>query len=331
MLVSDLQLLTLGRVNFDLYAQQHGVPFSDVQGWDAMVGGSPTNVALAAARLQVRAGVLTAIGQDLVGSWVLRSLERQGVNTQFVARKPGVHTSLALRAQLPPDHPLAFYRHDPADIHLTDEDLIAAPVDTVPTLLVSADALARGTTRNAASRAVRRARAGDRTTIYLDLDFRETNWADGLGYASTVGPIVDDVHVVIGTEEEFAVLLGRDEPGGTDHITDAVDRRLSPSREHVLLIKRGAQGARILDGESQIDVPAFPVTEASSVGAGDSFAAGLIAARLNSSDWAESGRFAAACAAITVSRFGCSTGFPYLSETASFLRAHAPLAIQDTP
>jgi 5-dehydro-2-deoxygluconokinase len=316
--VSDLQLLSIGRVNLDLYAQQLGVEFADADGFDAMVGGSPTNVALAAARLHVRAGVLTAVGDDFVGDWVLGALARAGVDTEFVARKYGPHTSLALRAQLAPDHPLAFYRHDPADIYLTLDDVASTPVERVPVLLVSADALARGPMIETCRSVLARARSAP-TTTYLDLDLREVDWPDRTDYTASVGAVLEDADVVLGTEAEFAALLGLAAGADAAAIADAVHARFTPAADRVAIVKHGDRGATVFAADEPHQAPPFAVTEASTVGAGDSFAAGLIAARLNGSDWAEASRFASACAAITVSRFGCSSGFPDLNEVTTFL------------
>ena len=116
-------LITVGRVTMDLHAQNIGAPFEEVVGFDTMVGGSPTNVAIGSARLGLRTIAFTGVGDDLVGDFVLRYLRDEGVATAHVARKSGKHTSLALVAIQPPDRfPLTFYREDPSDIHLTVED-----------------------------------------------------------------------------------------------------------------------------------------------------------------------------------------------------------------
>lgn len=311
--MSDLQVITLGRVNLDLYAQQHDVPFVEVAGWDAMVGGSPVNVAIGLARLGVRAGVLTAVGQDLVGDWVLRALAQHAVDTRFVARKAGSHTSLALRAQRAPDHPLAFYRHDPADIHLTPEDVSDAPLSAAAAVLVSADALARGRMQDTCETVLARAAAG-RATVYLDLDLREVSWPDRSNYAPRVSPVAARADVVLGTEEEFATLLGLADVSAID---DAVRAEFPAA---VAVVKRGGRGATVFCGDLEaLEVAPFVVAEASTVGAGDAFAAGLIAARLDGEDWRGAGRRGSACAALTVSRFGCSVGFPDRREVAAFL------------
>lgn len=315
----ELDLLTIGRVNFDLYAQRTGVEFTEVGGWDAMVGGSPANAALAAARLGVRAGVLTAVGDDLVGDWVLEALRRGGVDTELVARKRGPHTSLALRAQLPPDHPLAFYRHDPADVHVSVEDAEAALVESLPVLLVSADALARGSMAVACRSLLRRRRRTAASTTYLDLDLREINWPDRRTYANTVAATLDEVDVILGTEEEFAALLGIDAMADPAEVAGAVGALLAERPGLVALLKRGGRGASLFQAATPLELAPFAVEEVSTVGAGDSFAGGLIAARLRGLGWEQAATFASACAAITVSRPGCSDGFPRLEEVEGFL------------
>jgi 5-dehydro-2-deoxygluconokinase len=326
--VPDLDLITVGRANLDLYAQQPGVEFGDVRGWDAMVGGSPTNVALAGARLGLRTAVLTAVGGDLVGDWVVESLTREGVDTRFVARKHGPHTSLALRAQLPPDHPLAFYRHDPADVHVTARDAAELPLAQTQAVLFSADALARGTTAEVCRSLIAATAAGPPMT-YLDLDFREVSWDDRGTYAAVVAPVIDKVDVVLGNEAEFATLL-RLAADPAQEIAAAVGETLPSHPGQVIVVKQGERGAvAIVNGEALV-VDSHPVTEASSIGAGDSFAAGLIRAHLLGADWQAACEFASACAAITVSRLGCSSGFPRTEEVDRFLNTSTLVPEQAT-
>lgn len=320
--MSDLDLITVGRVNLDLYSQQAGAEFVDCGGWDAMVGGSPTNVAVAGSRLGLRTAAFTAVGEDLVGDWVLAFLAREGVDVRFVARKRGPHTSLALRAQLPPDHPLAFYRHDPADIHLTVSEAAALPLDSSAAVLFSADALARGSTSDACRWLLAAAQEATQTT-YLDLDLREVNWRDLDAYATSVSGVVADVDVVLGNEAEFVRLLGLGAGQIGPAIVDNVRERLPAVIRQVIVVKQGDRGATVIVNGEAAAVESYPVTEASSVGAGDSFAAGLIRARLLGADWQEACEFASACAAITVSRLGCSTGFPRAEDVERFLAQHS--------
>jgi 5-dehydro-2-deoxygluconokinase len=316
--VPETDFLAVGRVNFDLYAQQIGVPFAEVSGWESMVGGSPSNAALAAARLGVAAGLVSAVGEDLVGDWVLGELERAGVDTTFVLRKTGHHTSLALRAQLAPDHPLAFFRHDPADIHVTIGDVDDVPVERAGAVLLSADAFARGSMVLAGLSILRRARAAGRT-VYLDLDLRSVNWAGEAAYADTIGLLVDDVDFVLGTEEEFAALGGHRSGVDASSVAGEICASMVERGELTVAMKQGAAGVTVFAPDLNLHVPAFRTEEVSSVGAGDSFAGGLVAARLGGADLEEAVRFASACAAITVGRPGCSAGFPVREEVQALL------------
>ena len=322
----DFDIITVGRVNFDLYAQETGVEFSDVRGWDAMIGGCPTNVALAGARLGLRTAPFTAVGEDLVGDWVLASLRREGVDTQLVSRKREGHTSLALRAQIAPEHPLAFFRHDPADIYLTLEDADAVPIEQARAILISADALARGSTADATRALIAAART--KVTTYLDLDLRTVNWRDLENYAATVSEVIDDVDVIVGTEEEFCALL-RMEPADASDTVSAILERLTNQPGRVVIVKQGERGATVFVEGRTHHVESYVVTEASTVGAGDTFAAGLIYSRLAGHDWTDACQFACACAAITVSRFGCSAGFPRRDEVDTFLSSYVANTVEE--
>jgi 5-dehydro-2-deoxygluconokinase len=288
-----------------------------------MVGGSPTNAALAAARLGVRAGLVSAVGDDLVGEWVLSALGRAGVQTRYVSRKRGPHTSLALRAEVPPEHPLVFYRQDPADIHLTVLDTASAPVEDARAVLVSADALSRGPMAIASISILCRARAGRKAAVYLDLDLREVSWPDLRAYAGTVEVVLDHLDVILGTESEFAALLGGEAGIEAGDLESRLRELVSSRPGLVAILKRGEQGATVISASQTIHVPARSVNEVSSVGAGDSFAAGLIAARIDGAGWEQAALFASACAAITVSRQGCSDGFPRREEVEELLGERA--------
>ena len=158
-------LVSIGRANMDLYAQDIGADFEDVTGFDAMVGGSPTNIAIGAARLGLESVALTAVGDDRVGDFVVRYLENEGVVTEFIKRKKGKLTSLALLGVQPPsDFPLSFYREDPADIHLTVADVDVVRFRQVSALQVSGNALSRGTCADAARHTLELAKA-DGVTI----------------------------------------------------------------------------------------------------------------------------------------------------------------------
>jgi 5-dehydro-2-deoxygluconokinase len=293
-----------------------------------MVGGSPSNIAIGTSRLGLRSIAFTAVGDDRVGDYVLRYFSDEGVITDHVVRKPGKLTSLALLGVQPPDHfPLSFYREDPADIHLTVADAAELPFASVRALMLSGNAFSRGTCADAARYCAEQGKSHG-LTAYMDLDLRPTDWSDPRAYGLTLRSVFPHVDVVIGTEEEFFAALA-DHPDSvvagsplldTDH--GELDRRLTEllSNEvvEVIVLKRGSRGVTVMTAGEAIDVPGFPVAVVNTVGAGDSFASGLIRSRLAGWGWRESARFANACGAIVVTRHGCSAAFPTEDEVMSF-------------
>jgi len=328
-------LITVGRVTMDLHAQNIGAPFEEVVGFDTMVGGSPTNIAIGAARLGLKPIAFTAVGDDLVGDYVLRYLRDAGVETRFVPRKPGTRTSLAMVAVLPPDRfPLSFYRENPADIHLTLDDAGRLPIDAVPALLLSGNAFSRGSCAGAARYCAERAQHGAVVT-FMDLDLRPTEWSETRAYGRTLRSVMPLVDVLIGTEEEcFAALAPEpDAVVGGEHVDPAdhaaldalLDQLVAAGTVETIILKRGPRGATVISTHGRADVPGFEVEAVNTVGAGDAFAAGLIRSRRKGWDWGPAVRFANACGAIQVTRHGCSAAFPTETEVIAFVDTHGGL------
>ncbi len=328
-------LITVGRVTMDLHAQNIGAPFEEITGFDTMVGGSPTNIAIGSARLGLRPIAFTGVGDDLVGDYVLRYLRDAGVETAHVMRKVGKRTSLAMVAVQPPDRfPLSFYREDPADIYLTVEDVAYLPFDDVPAVLLSGNAFSRGTCVDAARECAELANRDDITT-YMDLDLRPTEWSDPLAYGRTLRSILPLVDVVMGTEEEFYAALASDpvaliareaiDQPGQDVLEELLDGLAGDGAVETIVLKRGSRGATVITARGREDVPGFEVATVNTVGAGDAFAAGFMRSRLLGWDRYRATRFANACGAIQVTRHGCSSAFPTEAEVLDFIESHGGL------
>ena len=331
----DRDLVTVGRVTMDLLAQDIGVPFEEVSGFATSVGGSPTNIAIASARLGLRPVAFTGVGDDLVGDYVLRYLRDEGVDTAHVVRVPGKRTSLAMVAIQPPDRfPLSFYREDPADIYLTADDATGLPLEQVPATLLSGNAFSRGSCVAAARACAERGRVVAGTT-YMDLDLRPTEWAAPRDYGRTLREVLPLVDVLIGTEEECHAALAPEPDaviagaplGEADHaaLDAGLDELVRDGTVTTVVIKRGPRGATVIEAGSQLDVQGFEVAAVNTVGAGDAFAAGLIRSRLRGLDWHDAIRFANACGAIQVTRHGCSSVFPTAAEVEAFITTQGGL------
>lgn len=337
--LSTYDLLAIGRCSIDLYSDDVGAPFVEITHFGAYVGGSPTNVSVGVARLGLRTALLTAVGDDLVGDFVLRFLEREGVETRFIPRKAGRRTSAVLLGIEPPDRfPLVFYRDNAADLALDIDDVLAAPLTRTRALLLTGTALSQEPSRSASLHAAELARQAG-ATVFLDLDFRAHLWHDPRAFGVTVRQCLSLIDVALGTEEEIRAAAGAESiaihhaqetsPDVTGD-TDASIARLmavgpstgsgSGRAPNALVVKRGALGARVhtRDG-SVIEAQPYPVDVLNVLGAGDAFAAGLIYGRLNGWDWHRSARMGNAAGAIVVTRAACANSMPTPDEVEAFM------------
>ena len=325
-------LLTIGRSSIDLYSNQVGAPFAEIESFGAFVGGCPTNVSVGVRRLGLKTALLTAVGDDPVADFVLRFLDREGVDTRFIPRKPGLRTSAVLLGIQPPDRfPLVFYRERAPDIEITIDEAAAAPLGDTRALLFTGTGLARDPARTATLFAVETARAAG-AAIVLDLDFRPDQWHDPRAFGVAVRGALPLCDAVVGTEEELkAVFLERaadvtvagSQVSGADVAGD-VERAaaaLLARGPRVLVVKRGARGAVVHEGGRVTEVSPFPVEVVNVLGAGDAFASGLLYGFLHGWDWARSARMGNACGAIVVTRQGCANFMPYEAEALEFIAA----------
>jgi 5-dehydro-2-deoxygluconokinase len=169
-------ILAMGRSCIDLYAHEIGVPITGVRSFDAYVGGCPTNISVGTRRLGLRSALLTAVGEDQIADFVLTFLEREGVETRFIARKPGHRTSAVVLTIMPPDRfPLTYYRDNCADRELTIDDVRRAPVADSAMLLVTGTGLSHEPGRSATFFAARTGRDAG-TRVLVDLDYRPDQW-----------------------------------------------------------------------------------------------------------------------------------------------------------
>src|SRR5262245_20494931 len=146
----SFDVITMGRSSIDLYAHQVGVPMTEVTSFDAYVGGCPTNIAVGTRRLGLRSVLLTAVGQDEVGDFILAFLDRERIATRFIPRKAGRRTSAVLMSIQPPDKfPLTFYRDNCADRELTVHDVDRAPIADASMLVVTGTGLSHEPSRSA--------------------------------------------------------------------------------------------------------------------------------------------------------------------------------------
>src|SRR5262245_19925443 len=324
-------ILSMGRSCIDLYANDIGVPFPEIKTFAAYVGGCPTNISVGTRRLGLRAALLTAVGVDPVGDFVLNFLNKEGVITQFIPRKPGRRTSAVILGIEPPDKfPLVYYRDNCADIELTVDDVLAAPVADSRILLTSGTGLSREPSRGSTFFAAEQARLSG-TKVVLDLDFRPDQWYDPRAYGLTLRSFLPLVDIVLATADELkAAALQEQIQVSVEHsqvsgarvagdVRKAIDVALAAGPEAIAL-KRGGEGTSIyLRTGEVIEAATFPVQIYNVLGAGDAFASGFLFGYLKGWDWHRAARMGNACGGIVVTRHGCANFMPYEKEALQFV------------
>jgi len=328
--MKTLDLITIGRSSVDLYGAQIGGRLEDMGSFEKYIGGSPTNIACGTARLGLRSAVITGVGDEHMGRFVLEQLAREGVDTRGVKIDPERLTALVLLGIRDEERfPLIFYRENCADMGLSEDDIDPALIGEARALVATGTHLSHPRTEAAVLRALAIAREHGLRTA-LDIDYRPNLWGVA-GHGEGESRYVESEAVtarlqsnlrrfdlIVGTEEEFHIA------GGSTDTLEAL-RAVREVSAATLVCKRGADGAvaftgdvpeRLDDGQSGAG---FPIEVFNVLGAGDGFMSGLLKGWLEDADWPTALEYANACGAFAVSRHGCTPAYPSREELEFFL------------
>jgi len=330
-------LLNMGRSSIDLYANEVGAAFVDIHSFAAYVGGSPTNICVGARRLGLKTALLTAVGTDPVGDFILNFLNREGIDTQYIPRKPQHRSSAVVLGIQPPDKfPLVYYRDNCADINLTIDDVLNTPIDSCRFFQFAGTNLSKEPSRSATLFAAELARQAG-AVVVLDIDFRPDQWHDVRAFGVQIRAALRLVDIVIGTRDEVnAALITRPEQVQLAHSqisdahvagdTDEAIRMMLSSGPETVVLKVGALGAQVhLKTGQVIEAPGFPVEVYNILGAGDAFGGGFLYGLAHNWGWYKSARLGNACGAIVVTRHGCANFMPTLAEVEAFVARYGGL------
>lgn len=308
-----LELLTMGRVSADLYPEQVGATLEEATSFRKSLGGSPTNVAVACARLGHRTGVITKVGDDGFGRFVRAALAGFGVETAHVGVHPTLRTPLAFCEIHPPDDfPLLFYREPTApDLTLTTDELDLDAIAAVPLFWTTGTGLSAEPSRSATLAALE-ARAG-KPTIH-DLDHRPSLWADPAEARELGRRALAHASVAVGNLAEAAVVVGEAEPEETA-------RRLLELGPSVAIVKLGGAGVLAVAGDEVVEVEPIAVEVVNGLGAGDAFGGALSHGLLTGLSLAETLALANAAGALVAARHGCADDMPSLDEVEALCAA----------
>jgi 5-dehydro-2-deoxygluconokinase len=302
-----VDVLTIGRIGVDLYPLQDGVGLEDVETFGKYLGGSATNVAVAAARHGLNSAVITAVGDDPFGRFARRELRRLGVDDRFVGVADRLPTPVTFCEIFPPDHfPLYFYRDPIApDLTLAAEDLDTGAIARARIYWATVTGLSQDPSRSA-HHVAWDARGRAPLTV-LDLDYRPMFWPSGEEASAEVGRALEKVTVAVGNREECHVAVGETNP------QRAADALLERGVE-LAVVKQGPRGVLGKTRSESVEVAPHPVTVVNGLGAGDGFGGALCYGLLQGWPLARTLQFANIAGAIVSSRRECSTAMPTTAE-----------------
>lgn len=337
----QLDLITIGRSSIDLYGEQVGGRLEDMSSFAKYIGGSPTNTAIGASRLGLKAGLVTRVGADHFGRFIREQLIREGVRTDGVVTDQSRLTALVFLGIRDPDtFPLIFYRENCADMALCAADIDKAFIQSARAVLINGTHLSQPGVFAASLKACELAKAAGGRVVF-DIDYRPVLWGlrpkeDGESrfvaseaVSARLQEVLPLCDLIVGTQEEIHIL------GGTTD-TMAALAAIRARTNALLVCKRGADGCVVFDGaipdriEDGIVAEGFQVEVFNVLGAGDAFMAGFLRGWLRDEPIETCCRYANACGALVVSRHGCAPAIPTWAELRAFLsRTDLPYRLRE--
>lgn len=313
---AGFDVLAFGRLGVDVYPLQDGVGLEDVETFGKYLGGSAANVAVAAARYGRSSSLISRVGDDPFGRYLVRELDRLGVDPRYVATDAQFPTPVTFCEIFPPDDfPLYFYRKPKApDLQVTAAELDLQAVRDARIFWFTLTGLSEEPSR-AAHHAALEARAGATHTIF-DLDYRPMFWEDPAEATAQVARAIEHVTVAVGNREECQVAVGETEP------LRAADALLERGVE-LAIVKQGPKGVLAKTRNEAIEVPPHFVDVVNGLGSGDAFGGALCHGLLEGWNLERILRFANVAGAIVATRRECSTAMPDASEVEAILEKGA--------
>ena len=331
----SLDVITIGRCSVDLYGQQIGSRLEDVASFAKSVGGCPANIAIGTARLGLRSGLVSRVGDEQMGRFVLEQMRREGVAVDGIRVDPARLTALAIvSVESDTSFPLLFYRENCADMALDESDIDEGFIASAKAVVVTGTHFSKPNSDAAQRKAMRIARRSG-GKVAFDIDYRPNLW--GLaGHAkgderyvrsdavsAHLRAILPECDLIVGTEEEIHIAAGLED---TREALVAI-RSLTKG---MIVVKRGPMGCVVFDGAipASIDLGivgrGFAIEVYNVLGAGDAFMSGFLRGWLEGESLETAATFANACGAFAVSRLLCSPESPTFAELSRFLESGSP-------
>jgi 5-dehydro-2-deoxygluconokinase len=305
-------VITMGRISVDVYPQQVGVSLREVTSFGKYMGGSSTNVAVAAARYGHQVATITRTGADPFGEYLHDALKGFGVDDRYVTAVPGLPTPVTFCEIFPPDDfPLYFYREPKApDLEIRPDELDLQAIGEAKVFWATVTGLSQEPSRTATLQALA---ARDEGFTVLDLDYRPMFWESRDEARRHVQEALRHVNVAVGNLDEWDTAVGTRDPK-TAALTPGLD---------LAVVKQGPKGVLARRGDEWAEAPPVPVEVVNGLGAGDAFGGALCHGLLAGWPLERTMRFANAVGALVASRLACADAMPSEDEVEELMGARA--------
>ncbi len=327
---TQLDVITIGRSSVDLYGQQIGSRLEDIDTFAKSVGGCPSNIAIGTARLGLKSGVITRVGDEQMGRFIKEQMIREGVSTKGIVTDPDRLTALVILSVRDEEtFPLIFYRDNCADMALEEHDIDPDFIRSAAAIVVTGTHFSKPNVERASRKAIGIARKAGLKVVF-DVDYRPNLWGlaghdageeryiASQNVSDKLKTILTDCDLVVGTEEELMIA------GGADGALAAI-REIRSLSSATIVCKRGPMGCVVFPDDipdsldEGIKGPGFPVDVYNVLGAGDAFMSGFLRGYLRNESLETCAQWANACGAFAVSRLLCSPESPTWDELQYFL------------
>ncbi len=323
---TGLDFITVGRAGIDFYARQENKAFSEISSYDIGVGGSPANIAVGLSRLGNKVGIITKLSRDGLENFILSYFKKNRIDLKGIAYDPTAKLSLAITEIKPKKGKVVFYRHNPADLKLSPDDIDENYIKQSKAVILTGTALAEEPSRSAIKKIIQICRRNE-VKIIFDLDYRPFNWKSQADTKKNYEEVCSQSDLIIANLEEFK-LIKKDLDWKTAREKDF--NKWLQQKTSLVVLKNGAQGAKVFSSklfreagetisEKGFLMKPFKVDSKKPFGAGDAFLATFLSRILSGANLSECLKWASAAAAIVVAQHTCSEAMPNQEEIISFI------------
>ncbi|NRD77933.1 carbohydrate kinase [Bacillus sp. BRMEA1] len=262
-------LFAIGEVLIDFIPLQKGEMLKNVVEFERAPGGAPANVAAAVARLGGKSSMISKLGLDAFGDFLIETLNQTGVETDKILRTDVANTALAfVSLRNDGERDFSFYRNPSADLLMKEEEIAGDWFSSGDILHFCSVDLVESPMKLAHIKAIQEAKQNG-ALISFDPNVRLPLWKNPDHCRETIVSFIPKAHLLKISDEELSFITNM------DHEEEAI-RSLFIGDVRAVIYTKGAMGAELYLKDEQFISKGYRVTVQDTTGAGDAFVGGFL-------------------------------------------------------